>query len=253
MCCRIVGEVKNEDWNDEKMVAAGERKKIQTARMWRYFLNAAADLIEEKGMNNIKIREIADRAGYTSSTAYNYFRNLSHLKFFAAMRYTTTYFHDLPNYMEKGNNTVDEWLYGWECFCRHSFQYPEVYSLLYIENLGVIPEEMNQLYYEVYANELINLSDEVQSIITHHNIAQRSTLFIYKTIEEGFIKETDLDYIANLTMLIWTGMMTNLLNLRKNVTKEEAAKYTMYYIRRSIMDVVVPEKKNLITYEYGRG
>ncbi|SFL80359.1 TetR/AcrR family transcriptional regulator [Salibacterium qingdaonense] len=235
------------------MAAADEKKKIQNARMWRYFLNAAADLIEEKGMSNIKIREIADRAGYTSSTVYNYFQNLSHLKFFAAMRYTTAYFQDLPNYMKKGENTIDEWLYGWECFCRHSFQYLEVYSLLYIENLGVIPEKMNQMYYEVYANELINLSEEVQSIITHHNIATRSTLFIQKTIEEGFIDEADLDYIANLTMLIWTGMMTNLLNLRKNVTKEEAAKNTMHYISRSIIDVVIPEKKHLITYEYGRG
>ncbi len=60
---------------------ANERKKIQTARMWRYFLDAASELMEEKGLNNIKIREIADRAGYTSSTAYNYFRDLSHLKF----------------------------------------------------------------------------------------------------------------------------------------------------------------------------
>ncbi|RYG71346.1 TetR/AcrR family transcriptional regulator [Lentibacillus lipolyticus] len=231
---------------------ANERKKIQTARMWRYFLDAASDLIEEKGLNNIKIREIADRAGYTSSTAYNYFRDLSHLKFFAAMRYTTSYVHDLPNYMEKGNNTVEKWLYAWECFCRHSFHFPEVYYLLYIENLGVIPEEMMQMYYEVYENELIDLSDEVQSIIAHHDIAKRSSLYIHKTIDEEFIKEADLEYIADLTMLIWTGMMMNLLNLRKSFTKEKAAKQTMYYIKRSIVDVVVPEKQHLITYEYGR-
>ncbi len=124
---------------------------------------------------------------------------------------------------------------------------------MYIENLGVIPEEMMKMYYEVYANELIDLSDEVQSIITHHDIAKRSALFIHKTTDEGFIKEADLEYIADLTMVIWTGMMMNLLNLRKSYTKEEAAKQTMYFIRRSIIDVVVPEKKHLITYEYGRG
>src|SRR5699024_12204096 len=92
------------------------RKEVKTVRMWRYLLDAASDLIEEKGLDHITIREIADRAGYTSSTVYNYFRDLSHLKFFAVMRYTNSYFKELPTYMEKGHNTIEKWLYAWECF-----------------------------------------------------------------------------------------------------------------------------------------
>ncbi|SEQ46612.1 transcriptional regulator, TetR family [Virgibacillus subterraneus] len=228
-----------------------KRKEIQTARMWRFFLDATSELIEEKGLHHITIREIADRAGYTSSTVYNYFRDLSHLKFFAVMRDTDKYLKDLPNYMEKGNNTIEKWLYAWECFCKHSFQLPEVYSLLYIENLGTIPEELMQNYYQVYANELINLSEEVQSIITHHNIATRSSLYIQSAREEGFIHEEDIEYIADTTMLIWTGMLTNLLNLRRNVSKEEAAKQTMDYVYKSIMSTVVSKKRKEVNYIYG--
>jgi AcrR family transcriptional regulator len=228
------------------------RKEIQTARMWRYFLDAASDLIEEKGLHQITVREIADRAGYTSSTVYNYFRDLSHLKFFAVMRYTNGYFKDLPLYMDKGVNTVDKWLYAWECFCRHSFQHPEIYSLLYIENLGNIPEELVKNYYQVYANELINLSDKVQSIISQHDIATRSSLYIQNAIEEGFFEADDIEYIADMTMLIWTGMLTNVLNLRREISNEEAAKQTMQYIHRSILQTVLPEKRNELTYQYGK-
>ncbi|MGY0693764.1 TetR/AcrR family transcriptional regulator [Virgibacillus sp. FSP13] len=228
-----------------------KRKEIQTARMWRYFLDAASELIQEKGLHQITIREIADRAGYTSSTVYNYFRDLSHLKFFAVMRYTNNYFQDLPAYMEKGNNTVEKWLYAWECFCKHSFQLPEIYSLLYIENLGNIPEELMKNYYRVYANELINLSEEVQSIISQHNIATRSSLYIQNAKEQGFMNDADIEYIADTTMLIWTGMLTNLLNLRRNESKEDAAKQTMDYIYKSIMNTIVPEKRKEVTYEYG--
>jgi AcrR family transcriptional regulator len=228
-----------------------KRKEIQTARMWRYFLDAASELIQEKGLHRITIREIADGAGYTSSTVYNYFRDLSHLKFFAVMRYTNNYFQDLPAYMEKGNNTVEKWLYAWECFCKHSFQLPEIYSLLYIENLGNIPEELMKNYYQVYANELINLSEEVQSIISQHNIATRSSLYIQNAKEEGFMNDEDIEYIADTTMLIWTGMLTNLLNLRRNVSKEDAAKQAMDYIYKSIMNTIVPGKRKEITYEYG--
>lgn len=217
--------------------------------MWRYFLDATSELIEEKGLHNIKIREIADRAGFTSSTVYNYFRDLSHLKFFAVLRYTNSYFKELPEYMDRGNNTIEKWLYGWECFCKHSFELPEVYSLLYIENLGSVPEELMANYYQVYANEMINLSDSIQSIISQHNIVTRSSLYIQDAKEEGFIRKDDIEYIAGATMLIWTGMLTNILNLRKKYSKEEAAKRTMGYIYKSIMCTIVPEKRDQVNYD----
>lgn len=228
-----------------------KRKEIQTARMWRYFLDAASELIDEKGLHQITIREIADRAGYTSSTVYNYFRDLSHLKFFAVMRYTNNYFKELPLYMEKGTNTVDKWLYSWECFCKHSFQYPEIYSLLYVENIGNVPEALVKDYYQIYAHELINLSEEVQSIVSQHNIATRSSLYIQKAKDEGFFEEKDIEYIADITMLIWTGMLTNKINLRRETNDEDITKQTMHYIERSIKQTVLPEKKAELTYQYG--
>lgn len=229
---------------------AAERKKLQTARMWRYFLDAASELMKEKKLDQITIRQIADRAGYTSSTVYNYFRDLSHLKFFAAMRFTRPYLLDLPNYMEKGTNTIEKWLYAWECFCRHSFALPEVYRMLYIENLGDIPEELIQSYHNIYENELIDLSEEVQTIITQHNIATRSSLYIQDAAKEGFMKEKDIEYIAGTTMHIWMGMLMTVLNKRKIYSQKEAAQHTMHYIYTSILYTVSPDKRKQITYQY---
>lgn len=236
-------------WSE--FVLKTNRKEIQRARMWRYFLDAASDLIGEKGLHNITIREIADRAGFTSSTAYNYFRDLSHLKFFAVMRYTNSYLKELQLYMDKGTNTVDKWLYAWECFCKHSFHDPEIYSLLYIENIGDIPKDLVKNYYQIYANELINLSEEVQSIISNHDIAKRSSLYIQQASEEGFIEEKNISYIADVTMLIWTGMLTNIINLRGQIPDEDSARITMRYIERSIVQTVVSEKRKELTYQYG--
>lgn len=234
------------------MLVNKKRKEIQTARMWRYFLDAASELISEKGLQQITIREIADKAGYTSSTVYNYFKDLSHLKFFAVMRFTKDYVYELPIYMEKGNNTIENWIHGWECFCKHSFERPEVYSILYIENLGEKPEEMVQKYYQVYANELIDLSEDMQEIIMHHSISKRSSLYIQQAVEEGFILEENIEYIADTTMLIWTGMMTNILNLRKRYSKEEAIKTTMDYIKKAILHTVIEDKRQEIHYDINK-
>src|SRR5699024_7686797 len=117
------------------------RRDIQLVRMWRYFLEAAVDVIEKEGIRNVTIRKIADQAGFTSSTAYNYFRDLSHLKFFAAMRFTTDYIEDLPVYIRKGSNTIEKWLYAWQCFCIHSFEQPEIDSVIFMEDLGSTPDD----------------------------------------------------------------------------------------------------------------
>lgn len=228
-----------------------KQKQIQTARMWRYFLDATASLIEEKGLHRITIRQIAERAGFTSSTVYNYFRDLSHLKFFAVMRYTNQYYKDLPNYMAKGENTVDKWLYAWECFCKYSFQDPAIYSLLYVENIGNVPEDLVKDYYRIYENELIDLSEDVQSIVTQHNISTRSSLYIQQAKDEGFFDEEDISYIADVTMLIWTGMLSNILNLRREIGNEDIAKRTMSYIERCVTRAVKPEKRSELTYQFG--
>src|SRR5699024_12302941 len=103
--------------------------------------------------------------------------------------------------------------------------------------------------YTTLFRSMINLSENVQSIIAHHNISTRSSLYIQRAKEEGFIEEENIEYIAGTTMLIWTGMLTNMLNLRKEYSKEEAARRTMRYVYKSIMYTVTPEKRDQVKYD----
>lgn len=221
-----------------------KRKEIQRARMWRYFIDAATEVLEEEGIDHFTVRKIADKAGFTSSTLYNYFKDLSHLKFFTAMRFTSDYLEELPSYLEKGNNTVESWLYSWECFCKHSFEKPEIYSVIFMDNLGNIPEDMLEEYYQIYESDLIGLPDQIKSIITEHSFAKRSALFIQGAVEEGFMEQKNIAYISDVTLLIWKGMMSSVLNRRRDYSKEEAIQQTLYYVYETVMRVVVPEKRN---------
>lgn len=234
------------------IVLSSKRKELQRARAWRYFLDATWDLIQIKGLNKITVREIADRAGYTTSSVYNYFKELSHVKFFAVMRATNPYVKDLPKYLEKGDNIIDKWLYAWECFAKHSYELPDIYFLLYVENLGTIPENLIETYYSIYEHEHVGLSDKVASIMKQHNISLRSSLYIQGAVEEGYIAEEDVEFLAETTMLIWTGMLTNYLNLRNKYSKEEVTKRTMNYVKKTIVNTVHPDKREQIQYEYGK-
>ncbi|MFB5193383.1 TetR family transcriptional regulator [Neobacillus sp. KR4-4] len=215
-----------------------KRKEIQMNRMWKYFVDATAQIIEEEGLENVTIRKIADIAGYTASTVYNYFDELSHLIFFASMRFLNPYIKELSFYMTTGKNSVEKYLLSWECFCNYSFNNPHIYNAIFNADLGSKPEELLNNYFEAYQNDLTGVSDEVKPLIFEHNISKRSKAVLQKAVEEGYLDSDDSEEINNMTILIWRGMLTTVLNKRRDYNPEEAAAETMRYVRKITMNAL---------------
>jgi AcrR family transcriptional regulator len=208
------------------------RKEIQMKRMWKYFVDATAQIIEEEGIENVTIRKIADIAGYTSSTIYNYFEELSHLIFFASMRFMNPYIKEFSYYMSKSENSIEKYLLSWECFCKHSFNNPQIYHAIFNSDLGAKPEELLSHYFEVYQNDLTGLSDEIKPLIFEYSLTKRSKVVLQKAVEEGYLDQDEIEEISNMTILIWRGMLTTFLNNRRDYTPEEAVAETMKYVRK---------------------
>ncbi len=58
-----------------------ERKQIQEQRIKNYFIQATKDLLKGEGLRTVSVRNIADRAGYSYATLYNYFKDVKDLVF----------------------------------------------------------------------------------------------------------------------------------------------------------------------------
>jgi len=54
---------------------------VQEERVRRYFIDAAKDLIRGEGLSVITARNVAERAGYSYATLYNYFKDIRDLIF----------------------------------------------------------------------------------------------------------------------------------------------------------------------------
>lgn len=63
-------------------------------------------------------------------------------------------------------------------------------------------------------------------------------------LREGYIKEENVDAINELTILIWQGMFTNILNNRKSYEFQEAVKITMKYITEIVHNANLFHFKN---------
>lgn len=56
-----------------------EKQTLKTQRVKSYFVQATKKIILDEGVENVSVRKVADLAGYTFSTIYNYYGNLNEL------------------------------------------------------------------------------------------------------------------------------------------------------------------------------
>ena len=56
-----------------------EKQTLKNQRVRSYFVQAAKKIILEEGVENVSVRKVADAAGYTFSTIYNYYGNQNEL------------------------------------------------------------------------------------------------------------------------------------------------------------------------------
>lgn len=78
--------------------------QIRKERTRELFIDIACDIIRNKGMKELTIRNVAALAGYNSATLYTYFDNLPHLILCAQIRFETELKQLIEAEFEKSNS-----------------------------------------------------------------------------------------------------------------------------------------------------
>ncbi len=211
-----------------------DKRQIQRKRMMLYFIEAADKIIEKEGIEGITIRKVADLAGYNSATIYNYFENIDHLIFFAAMKFIKDYVQEVPNYIEDAKDALDKYLLIWECFCKYSYTKPEVYYAIFFAKLDNSLEAYIKQYYEMFPNDLGNQPKELLPMLLKHDIYKRAMAVLEACVDEGFIKREDMVEVNEMILLIYQGMLSRIINKQVNYTVEQSVSRTMKYIKQTI-------------------
>ena len=56
-----------------------DKKSILEQRMKGYFIQAAMEILRGEGIKDLSVRNVAEKAGYSYATLYNYFKDLNEL------------------------------------------------------------------------------------------------------------------------------------------------------------------------------
>jgi AcrR family transcriptional regulator len=110
-----------------------DNKAIQEQRMKNYLLSAAKDIIRAEGVSAVSARNIAERAGYSYATLYNYFDDVRDLIFSCIedfMDECRDYVASETVNIPPGKERITEIS---KSYARFFVQYPGIFELIYLQ------------------------------------------------------------------------------------------------------------------------
>jgi len=214
-------------------------KELQRSRVMLDFINACDEIILDEGLDTITLRKIAQKAGYNSATLYNYFENLDHLIFFSAMRFVKDYSLALEAYIKDAKNAMDRFLMVWECFNDYAFDKPEIYKAIFFPDLKREISDYVEEYYKLFPEDLMRSDFVMTTMLLKTDITDRAMTIVNDCINEGFIRKEDGEALNELTLLIFEGVLKEVISGR--ISYENARNKTMDYFKPIVKGLLIKD------------
>lgn len=157
------------------------------------FIAAANQIMEDKGADGVTIRQVAELAGYKSSTLYHYFTDLDHLIMYASMKYLREYNRRLALYIRELKDPYLRFCSIWEFFCDSAFRHPEAFYRLFFGRYRNDLEEVIRVYYEIFPDELGEMDDVVLDMLHHGSILKRNMSVLKPLVDSGMVPADQAD------------------------------------------------------------
>ena len=113
-------------------------KELQEKRMRGYFIDAAKETLKGEGLKAVNVRTVAERAGYSFATMYNYFKDLNELIFICVKDFMSeceAFADEQTDQQTPGSMRLRGRI---RAMIQYFTQYPGIFELFYLERMNDI-------------------------------------------------------------------------------------------------------------------
>ena len=114
------------------------KKEIQEQRMRGYFIQATKEILRGEGLVCVSVRNVADKAGYSYATLYNYFKDIKELIFLCVKDFQEEcieFINSETNSLEPGIEKIKGII---KAYNKYFIQYHGIFELFFIERISGI-------------------------------------------------------------------------------------------------------------------
>lgn len=122
-----------------------KNKELQDSRMRGYFIQSTKDILKGEGLKALSVRNIAERAGYSYTTMYNYFKDINDLIFLCVEDFQTECEGFVAERTSEREFGIERFKISVLAWANYFVQYPGVFELFYIERTSNFGHKQNTI------------------------------------------------------------------------------------------------------------
>jgi len=145
-----------------------KNKEIQEKRMKEYFIQATKDILKGEGLKSLSVRNIADQAGYSYATLYNYFKDVNDLVFLCVNDFQEDCKLFVANQTKKTPKGLDKIKATILSYISYFVEYPGIFDLFYLAKVGDFGNKQTTI--NAISNSLDNVCDSEWNYCISHNL-----------------------------------------------------------------------------------
>ncbi|GAA0225108.1 TetR/AcrR family transcriptional regulator [Metaclostridioides mangenotii] len=195
---------------------------LKKKRVMLYFIESAANIMSNEGVDHLTIRNVSEGAGYNSATLYNYFDNLDELKEWASIYCITEYFSECCDILARRIDSLDNLMEIWLTYCRYAFQNPQLYSYIFFSSQSSNIQRKLKTFSEVFPDWLHHdlRNERIAEFVNAPNTEIRCLYLVELCIQDGYFKEEDKVDINNIAGILTAGFLQELYAKGELVNQE---------------------------------
>ena len=196
-------------------INGGRMNTIQEERVKGYFIAAAKDLIRGEGLEVVSTRNVAQRAGYSYATLYNYFKDVRDLIFSCI----EDFLQECREFVEKGvagmSPGKDRFIAVTENYARFFIQYPGTFDLLFqqrVSSIATTNSDVGRIYtffdsltdqdWETICGVSPDTVESKKVIREYHKLAIHGLLMLYLSRRKEGSYQEFMEQVKELSSLL---------------------------------------------------
>jgi AcrR family transcriptional regulator len=189
------------------------KKERRESRIRRIFIDAAKEHIRSYGAASITVKGIAELAGYSPGTLYNYFADLQELLYACAEDYLAECGEQVKQTAEACDSPVERVVRPAITYTVYFLENPDAFHLIFLEDLGE------------RVRHGLRRDSEIPGVI------QLTRRYVRECAEAGIIGEDAIDTVLGLTANTVHGNLLFYLGRRLPVSRDDLIEKTERELR----------------------
>lgn len=109
------------------------------------YVRVTKELISEFGVETVSVRKIAEKAGGSYATVYNYFKDINELFWYTIVEFLNDILEKTKVYENKKTYTLQDLKELYKLYMNHFFENPNIFHFFFSYDIGIPPQELLEI------------------------------------------------------------------------------------------------------------